>query len=424
MSIAFEVPLLPDQPERLGRLRNLAGLVGLVGLAVALVPALMSGGWSRMALLAYLVGFIFWMGVVLGCLGLTMLHHLTGGSWGIAIRRPLEAGAMAIIPMAVLFLPIALGLGSIYRWMDHEFAHHHAAVRHKLNYLNTGAWSARAILYFVLWITFALMLSGWSRQQDKTRNLAPTNRLRFISGPGMVLMFLTVTFSSVDWIMSLEPDWYSTIYGVMLLVGWAVTTLSVMVLAVTMLAGVFEPMARVVTPGRLQDIGNLMLAFTMLWAYMSFMQYFIIWCGNLTEEIPYYLRRTRGGWEFFGIALVAFHFFSPFFMLLMRNIKRNLRWMQGVAILIIFMHMLDMIWLILPSQFEDPLSPKIHIDWLQMLLAFVSIIGVGGIFVATFAWQLSRKPMSLVNDPAVLNALAHGEKPWGFGFEHDSYTRG
>jgi hypothetical protein len=121
---------------------------------------------------------------------------------------------------------------------------------------------------------------------------------------------------------------------------------------------------------------------------------------------------------------VAFHFFSPFFMLLMRNIKRNLRWIQGVAVLIIVMHTLDMIWLILPSQFEDPLDPKIHVPMIQLLLAFVAIIGVGGIFVATLAWQLSRRPMSLVNDPAVLNALAHGEKPWGFGFEHDSYTRG
>ncbi len=142
-------------------------------------------------------------------------------------------------------------------------------------------------------------------------------------------MFLSVTFASVDWMMSLEPDWYSTIYGVMLICGWALTTFAVMVLAVTLLAQVFEPFARVITPGRLNDLGNLMLAFTMLWAYTSFMQFLIIWCGNLTEEIPYYLRRTHGGWQYFGIALVAFHFFSPFFMLLVRDIKRNLRLDSG-----------------------------------------------------------------------------------------------
>ncbi len=423
MSIAFDVPLLPNQPEKLGKLRNLAGLVGLVALAAALLPALMTG-WRTIVMPAYLVGFVFWMGITLGCVGLTMLHHLTGGSWGIAIRRPMEAGAMATIPMAILFIPIALSLGSIYRWMDHEFAHHHAAVRAKLSYLNASAWSLRSLGYFVLWILFALMLNAWSRQQDKTKNLAPTNRLKTLSAPGLVLMFLSVTFASVDWMMSLEPDWYSTIYGVMLLCGWALTTFACMVIAVTVLAQVFEPMARVVTPGRLNDIGNLMLAFTMLWAYTSFMQYFIIWSGNLTEEIPYYLRRTHGGWQFFGIALVAFHFFSPFFMLLMRNIKRNLRWIQGVALLVVFMHMIDMIWLILPAQFEDPLDPKIHVPLLQVLLAFVAIIGVGGIWVASFAWQMSRKPMSLVNDPAVLSALAHGEQPWGFGHEHDSHTRG
>ncbi len=180
MSIAFDVPLLPNQSEKLGRVRNLAGLVGVVGLAVALVPALM-GGWSTTVMPAYLVGFVFWMGITLGCVGLTMLHHLTGGSWGLAIRRPMEAGAMAMIPMAVLFLPIALGLGSIYRWMDDEFAHHHAAVRAKLGYLNANAWSMRSIGYFVLWILFALMLNGWSRQQDKTKNLAPTNRLKVLS---------------------------------------------------------------------------------------------------------------------------------------------------------------------------------------------------------------------------------------------------
>lgn len=422
MSTVSDVPLLPNQPEILGRLRNLAGLVGLVGVAAALAVGLVAG-WT-FAMPAYLVGFVFWMGITLGCLGLTMLHHLTGGSWGIAVRRLMEAGAMAIVPMAILFIPIALGLNNIYRWMDHEFAHHHAAVRAKLGYLNASAWSLRAVGYFVLWILFALLLNLWSRQQDRTRNLTPTNRARTLSAPGLVLMFLSVTFASVDWMMSLEPDWYSTIYGVMLICGWALSTFAVMVIASTLLADRFEAMQRVVSPGRLNDLGNLMLAFTMLWAYTSFMQYLIIWCGNLTEEIPYYLRRTHGGWQFFGIALVAFHFFSPFFMLLMRNIKRNRDWIRGVALLVIFMHMIDTIWLILPAQVEDPLSKEIGIPWLQVLLAFVAIIGVGGIFVANLAWQISRKPMSLIHDPAVLVALSHGEQPWGFGHEHESHTRG
>ncbi len=380
---------------RLDRIQGRALVVGGVGLAICLLTALIS---RQTFFSAYLVGFLFWLGIALGCVALTMLHHLTGGSWGLVIRRPLESGAMTLLPLALLFLPLAFGLPVLYVWAQPDAAKD-PAILHKAAYLNRGAFLLRTGVYFVIWCVFAWLLNRWSNQQDRTEDHTPSYRLQRLSGPGLAIVFLTASFAAIDWVMSLEPDWYSTIYGAMIITGWGLATFASMIVVATLLSRT-EAMADVATPSRLQDLGNLMLAFTMLWAYMSFSQFFIIWCGNLTEEIPWYLRRTRGGWQWFGIALIAFHFFAPFFLLLSREVKRRAHVLLGVASAVIVMHLVDLTWLVIPSRFHDPLSPYIRIPWLDLLVILAAVAGIGGIWVAVFVRQLKGRPLVPVHDPA------------------------
>jgi hypothetical protein len=422
----------------LGRVQRLALLAGVVGLALVLLGALVPG-FQLDVFRPYLAAYGFWFGLSLGGVALTMLHHLTGGSWGLVIRRPLEAAAMTLIPMAALFLPIAASLYvgphrpasppataeseglpqdpsintyALYPWTDRAFVEHHEAVEHKAGYLSPGPFVLRTVGYFAVWIVMALLLNAWSRQQDRREDRAPSARLARLSGPGLGIVFLTTTFACVDWFMSLEPDWYSTIYGPMLICGWGLTTFA----AATLVAAWMKPkdpaLDRVAGPVQFNDLGNLMLAFTMLWAYCSFMQFLIIWCGNLTEEIPWYLRRTRGGWEWFALVLIVFHFFAPFFVLLMRDIKRRPDVLKWVALGILGVHLVDMIWLTLPSQYLNPLDTKYHPVWvspLQVVMALVATAGIGGIWLAAFAWRLSGAPIVPLNDPAIDHVHTHGE---------------
>ncbi len=402
----------------LGRVQTLGLLVGAVGLVVCLVVGLIPDAREGMVR-AYLAGYIFWFGLSLGGVALTMLHHLTGGSWGLVIRRPLEAAAMTLLPMAVLFLPIAVGISLIYPWMNEDFVHSHEAVEHKIAWLNPTWFYIRSAGYFAFWIFAALLLNVWSRQQDGRADYIPSRRLQRVSGPGLALVFLTATLASVDWLMSLEPDWYSTIYGPMLICGWGLSTFSAMTIVSALLART-EPMVRFARPVQFNDLGNLMLAFTMLWAYTSFMQYLIIWSGNLAEEIPWYLRRSQGGWGFFAVILILFHFFGPFFFLLMKDLKRRPERLMYVAFLILFMHLIDSIWLVLPSQFLDPLNTSearaIYIPWGQVLLSLASAVGIGGLWLWFFAGRLKSAPVVPFNDPAAEHiAFEHAQESQGHG---------
>ena len=200
-----------------------------------------------------------------------------------------------------------------------------------------------------------------------------------------------MSFAAIDWVMSLEPDWYSTIYGAMLIVGQGLETFAAMIVVAVLLSNTGE-MAGVATPGRMQDLGNLLLAFVMLWAYMAFSQFLIIWCGNLAEEIPWYLRRTRGGWQYAALALIVFHFFVPFGFLLFRDTKRGPRLLMGVALGIVVMHLVDLIWLVLPSKTADMYAPRI--PWDQLAIVLVATVGIGGAWVASFLRNLKTRPLA------------------------------
>jgi hypothetical protein len=385
----------PDLTLQLDRLQARGLFAGAFGLILCMCAWAV---WPADFLPAYLVGFVFWVGIALGSLGLTMLHHLVGGTWGLIVRRPMEAAGMTVLPLAILFVPLALGLGRLYPWARLEEVVHDDHLAHRTVYLNPAFFLIRTALYFATWLAMAWALSRFSREQDSRTDLAMSYRLQTISGPGLVVLFLTGTFSVIDWVMSLEPRWASTMYGAMVITGEALATLAAMILIGAYLSH-YQPMAGAATSGRLQDLGNLLLAFTMLWAYMAFSQFLIIWCGNLPEEIPWYLRRARGPWQWVALALVVFHFFVPFFVLLFRESKRQVRLIVTVAALILIMHWIDVVWLVLPASTE-PARPRV--PWLQVFLSLVTTLGIGGIWLSMLLGWLKRGPLIPLHDANLL----------------------
>ena len=380
---------------QLDRIQGVSLVVAVAGLAGCAGAGLV---WPRVLMPAYLVAFLFWTGIAVGCVALLLLHNLTGGNWGRLIRRQLEAGALTTVPMAILFVPIALGLRALYPWADPAIAAADPAIRHKAAYLNPDAFLLRAGLGFALWIGLAFLLNRAASIRDRRGGASP-GWMYNLSGPGLGVVFFTGTFAAMDWGMTLEPDWYSSIYGVMVVVGWGLLTYASMILTTSLLAR-SEPVASEATPGRLQDLGNLMLAFVMLWAYMAFSQFLIIWSGNLVEEIPWYLRRLKGGWEYVALALVLFHFFVPFFALLFRDLKRNSRVIIWVAVAIIVMHLVDLTWLVLPARGEV-LGSGPKIPWGSVLLVPLATVGIGAAWIWVFLQCLKRRSLVMNGNPGL-----------------------
>lgn len=346
---------------------------------------------------AYLIGWTFWTGIAVGSIALLMLQHLTGGGWGFVIRRILEASTRTIPFMAILFIPILLGAHSLYHhWMDPEEMAKHEVVAFKAPYLNFPFFTIRAVVYFAVWIALTYFLSRWSLLQDRTADNRYTKKMRMLAGPGMVALIFTVTFASVDWYMSLEPEWFSTIYGFIYVASWTLSALAFTIAALAMLSK-DEPLKRIVAPLHFHDLGKLLLALVMLWAYFAFSQYLIIWSGNLPEEITYYLRRTHGLWGAVIVGIVILHFAAPFLFLLSRSLKRDPRKLVLVALLIIVMRMIDLIWMLAPA-FDGS-------NWKWIGLDIVALLGFGGIWLAIFSWQLGKRPLIPINDPQYESVL-------------------
>ena len=392
----------PSGPLRdgLDRIQSHSLRVGGIGLVLCVLGGFI---WPQQLFSSYLVAFLFWVGVALGCIGLAMLHHLVGGQWGVPIRRPLEAGAMTLVSLALLFLPLLLGLQRLYPWARPGELEHDADLSRKSAYLNVPFFTGRAALYFVVWITLAFLLSRLSRRQDESQDPAPSRWLQALSGPGLVVLFLTGSFAAIDWGMSLEPRWASTIYGAMMITGDALSTLALITIVVVRLSS-DEPMREVASSSRLHDLGNLMLAFVMLWAYMAFSQFLIIWSGNLSEETPWYVRRTHGGWQWVALLLIGVHFFLPFFVLLFRETKEHARLLVRVAWLIIVMHLVDLVWLVIPATAD---STDVRVVWAHLPLILAATAGIGGIWAAMFLWQLKGAPLVPIHDPHVTAAIHH-----------------
>jgi len=387
-------------PPVLVQMQRRAWLVGAAGVVLALL-----GVWLNLAQFfrAYLVAYLFWSGLSLGCLALLMLHHIVGGAWGAMIRRVLEAGTRTLPLMVVLFVPLLYGLTTLYSWSRPEVVAHDVLLQHKSAYLNVPFFVQRAAAYFAIWLIVMFFLNHWSRQQERVAG-APQERpvqrrLRLLSAPGLMLYVLTVTFAAVDWVMSLEPHWYSTLYGVVILVGQMLAALALAIVLITQLAEA-PPVSTVLTPQHLHDLGNLLLAFVMLWAYIGFSQFLIIWAGNLPEEVPWYIHRTQGGWEWLGRFVLLLHFGLPFVVLLSRTSKRRTQVLGRLAAGLLVMHLLELFWLVLPA--FSPSSLAIH--WLDVGLP----IGMGGLWIAVFVWQLQRRALLPLHDPRLQEVVHHG----------------
>lgn len=375
----------------LNRIRQIALVAGLVGgIALAVGAFLQPARFFQ----AYLPGYIFWTQVGLGCLGILLIHHVAGGAWSAVIQRVVEAGALTLPLLALLFIPIILGLSDLYIWAAPEAVAQDEIIQFKAPYLNIPFFIARTALYFVIWIGLAFILSRLSRRYDESGDPALAGRMKTISAPGIIPFFLAANFAAFDWMMSLEPHWFSTMYGVIFTVGAGVAAFAVVIVTMNVLSK-YPPIQGVVTAQNFTDLGNFQLATVMLWAYTSFSQYLIIWSGNLAEETPWYLTRTRGGWQYVAIALLAFHFVLPFLMLLSRSLKRKPGWLLVVALLLLLLaRPLELFFLIAPA--FHPAGLTVH--WLDG----VAPIALGGLWLAVFIWQLQRRPFLLPqHDPRI-----------------------
>jgi hypothetical protein len=383
----------------LSSIQRPALIVGVLGLAVCALGVFLN---SPQFFRSYLYGYLFWINVTLGCFSILMLHHLVGGGWGFAIQRLLEAGAWLFPLMALLFLPLLFGMKDLYLWARPDEVAHDVLLQHKQPYLNVPFFLIRSLFYFLAWMGVAYLLNRWSLRRDETGDMSLTRRIKLCSGFGLVVYGGTVTFASVDWVMSLEPHWFSTIYGVIFIVGNALTTLALMIIVLGRLS-TQKPLADLVSPQHFHDLGNLMLAFVMLWAYIAFSQYIIIWSGNLPEEATWYVHRMTGGWQSVAMALIGFHFIAPFLLLLSRNTKRRTETVSVVAGAMILMRLIDLFWLVMPSFHKA----KFHIHWLD----FAAPIGIGGVWLAAFIWQVQKRPLLPLRDPRldeILSGIEHG----------------
>ena len=379
-------------PPNLSDLQKRSMIIGIVFLVGLIASAFFD---RRRVFQSYLIGWTFCTGLSVGSLALLMLQHLTGGGWGLVIRRVLEAATRLLPIMAVLFLPVILGGHSIYHeWADKAEAAQHPAVQFKAGYLNLPFFTVRAVVYFGVWIALAYFLNKWSLAQDRTADNRYTKLMRMLSGGGMVALIFAVTFASIDWYMSLEPEWFSTIYGLIFVAAWALSALAFVIAVMANLSGA-EPMKRIVATLHFHDLGKLLLALVMLWAYFAFSQFLIIWSGNLPEEIVWYTHRIHAAWGALIVAIGILHFAAPFLFLLSRDLKRNPRRLVLVALLIIVMRAVDLLWMLAPA-FG-------HRRW--VVVDVLALLGFGGLWLALFAWQLGKRPLIPINDPQFESTL-------------------
>ena len=391
--------------DRIGLLRQRgivlagAGLV-LAAIGVVLRPADLMPSW--------LIGFLFCTGLSLGSLSLLMMQHMSGGNWGLVSRRIFEAATRLLPYCVLLFLPVAIFAPKLFLWAQGpEVVQADEILKFKQPYLNLPFFWIRAAVYFLVWLGCSILLNRWSAQQDRGEagvTERDTLRFRVISAPGLVIYVGLMSLAAVDWIMSLDPHWYSTIFGFIMVAGQALSALSFAV-AVLALFATRDPMNHVLKAGHFHDLGKLMLAFVMLWAYFSFSQFLIIWAGNLPEEIPFYLRRFDGGWGYFSLLLAFGHFALPFCLLLSRDLKRRPHLLANVAWFIIAIRLVDLIWLVGPN-----FNPNTG-GFMPVTLANIGVpLALGGVWLFLFAQQLGKLPMVPVNDPYFKHMLLHGQE--------------
>jgi hypothetical protein len=361
----------------LDALKPRAAAVGVVGLALTGVGFAVAG--KDQFFRSYLLGFVYWLGIAFGCLAIQMIHALTGGRWGPPIRRTLYAASSTLPLFVLLFVPILFGMTSLYPWARPEAASDHL-LQHKARYLNVPFFIARAAVCFMAWVGLALALYARS---VRAGHRPPTAKMRVVSGPGILLGALTMSVAAIDWLMSLDPHWFSTMFPVIVVVGQLLSGMCFAILLLVLqrrLAG--EPVP--IDP--LHDLGNLLLLFVMLWAYVSYSQYLIIYAGNIAEETPFYVHRTEGHWKSVSFALIVLHFAVPFLLLISRRTKRSPQILAGVALGLLLMRFVENFWIVAPN------FPSLSAYWVDI----AATVGIGGVWAAYFLHRFGRRELARV----------------------------
>jgi hypothetical protein len=372
----------------------------IVGVVFGMIAVILAFFRPEQFFRAYLLGFMCWLGVALGSMAILMIRHLTGGGWGMVIRRILGAAMRTVPLLALLFIPVIFGIRRLYIWAQplDQVADKHLR-EHLENitktYLTTNGFILRAVFYFAIWNLLSFLLSKWSKQTDRAGAPDNTGRFKAVAGPGLILYGFTISFAAIDWVMSLDPSWISTIFGLVILIG---EVLSAMCFAVVVERILFDykPMSEMLKPDFVHDHGKWILTFVMVWAYFNYSQWLIIWAGNLPAEITYYLRRLNGGWGYVGLFIVIFHFAVPFALLLSRPFKRNIRKLVWLAVWLMFMRYLDLFWIIEPNFSRTfILTPE----------DVVVPVAIGGFWLAYFFHNLGALPLLPAYDPSAGEVL-------------------
>ena len=372
---------------QMDRIQRTALIVGVLALAISLVGLFTDAPhfWQ-----GYLFGYLFWSGLAIGCLGIFFLHNVAGGNWGVAIRRFIESGLQTLPLVALFVTPIFFALHTLYKWTDPEVIAHDFAVGHTVAYFNVPFFVGRTVIYFAIWLFLGFRILKMANEHDRTGDPGLFRRIKGISAPALLIFVVTTTLAFIDWVMSLEPAWYSTIYPWLFTIGEVLMTFAFMI-ALLVLVSKREPFASFLKPQHFHDLGNLMLAFTMLWAYMGLAQFLIIWAENLPDEIPWYIRRFSGGWGYLAFFIAIFHFCIPFFLLLQRFMKRRPELLRILAVWMIVIRIVDIFWVVEPAFRQR----GFEIYWTDI----VAPIGIGGIWIAFFIRNLKARPLLASNDP-------------------------
>jgi hypothetical protein len=387
----------------LGRIQSRALIAALVGLVLCVIGLITDPAQFYHS---YLFAFVYWVGLPLGAFGVMMLHNLVRGGWGFPIKRGLEASAQTIVVMLVLFIPVIIGMmnGSLYVWSDAAKVAADPILTHKQPYLNPSSWTIRSVAFFLVWIAMTFAMVRAQRKLEIPGEALFTRKLQNRSGLYLLIFFLVATFAAFDWIMSLEPHWYSTIYGMIVIVGQVLSTFAFSVIMLRYMALRDQRYASRITKTNNHDLGTLLFAVTMFWAYVSFSQLLIIWAANLPEEVPWYLERMEGGFGVIMVLLLLFHFIAPWMVLLNKKVKQNTQYLVKVAWFILAMRLVETYWLVEPSITQGVL--RLH--WLDL----ATPLAIGGIWVWSFVYFFNKglvgRSVFAVNAPIPAEVIEHG----------------
>ncbi|MBV9303107.1 MAG: hypothetical protein JOY62_15470 [Acidobacteriaceae bacterium] len=396
MKLHHENPL-PVPVERLGaqasRIQQICGVIGVIGLVLCVMAFLFN---REEFFQSYSFAFLYWSGFAIGGLGVLLMHHTVGGKWGVTIRRLLEAKMRTLRLVAVLIIPILFGLRYIYPWANHQLVMQTPVLQHKQPYLNTLFFIGRVILYFIVWWFWGFRVNRLADRQDETGDPTLKERMRAFSAPGVLVFTLTGTFAYIDWILSADVQFYSTIYGAMILVGDVLQTLALSIVVLVLASRDNRFGGRIAAPV-LHDLGNMMFAFVIFWAYLSASQLIIVWPGNLPQEIGWYLDRVRGFWKYFAAATALSMFAIPFCLLLSQDRKRHPDRLLRVAVFILFARLIDMFWIVEPTHRTKGFA----LYWTDI----AAFLGVGGIWLYVYLMELKRRPLLPLRDPRVAEPM-------------------